>query len=153
MRLSIELVPATCWFSNVRSAVSKAQWDKIRKQVYKAAEHVCQICGGVGPRHPVECHEIWAYDDTNQIQKLVGMIALCPDCHQVKHFGFARSRGKGELAMQHFISVNGLTKKQAELYLHNAMVQWFERSQKQPWTLDISILSEYGIDTDEIKGR
>lgn len=150
MKLECELVPATCWFSNVRSAVSRAQWDKIRKQVYAQAWDVCQICGGVGPKHPVEAHEIWSYDDHNQIQKLVGMIALCPDCHQVKHFGFAQSQGKGELAMQHLMKVNKLTKKQAIKYLNGVMEQWVERSKKN-WKLDISHLSEYGIDTSELK--
>lgn len=150
MRLSIELVPFTCWLSNVRSICSKAQWDKIRKQVYLEAEYVCEICGGVGPKHPVEAHEIWSYDDHNQIQKLVGMIALCPACHQVKHIGFAQSQGKGEQAMQHLMKVNELTRKKAEKYLTEAMQQWDERSQKK-WKLDMTFLSTYDIDISKLE--
>lgn len=150
--LDIELIPATCWLSNIRSAVSKAQWDKIRKQVYAKAWDTCQICGGVGPKHPVECHEIWSYDDQKQIQKLEGMIALCPACHQVKHFGFARVSGKGQLAVQHFIKVNKLMPQQADKYLDQVFETWYQRSQKS-WTLDISYLSQYGIDVSKIEPR
>lgn len=152
MRLEIELVPATCWFSNVRSAVTKKRWDKIKQQVSTRAWDTCRICGGVGPKHPVECHEIWAYDDTNQIQKLLGMLALCPDCHRVKHFGLAQVRGKEEAALQHLMKVNGLPRKEAEQYVQAAFARWAERSTKK-WTLDISYLSEHGIDVSKIKGR
>jgi hypothetical protein len=55
----------------------------------------CEICGGRGPEHPVECHERWRYNDLIRTQTLVRMIALCPACHQVKHVGLANVRGKG----------------------------------------------------------
>lgn len=152
MKLDIELIPATCWFSNVRSAVSKKRWDRIKIQVSDKAWSTCEICGGVGPKHPVECHEIWSYDDHNQIQKLVGMVALCPDCHQVKHLGFAQTQGKGDQALQHLMKVNNLTQPQAEKYVKRAFERWARRSQKK-WALDISHLSEYGIDTSKIKER
>jgi len=58
----------------------------------KKAENLCETCGGCGPQYPVECHEIWNYDDTRLIQKLDGLIALCPDCHEVKHIGLAGAR-------------------------------------------------------------
>ena len=58
-RLTIELVPQTCWFSNVRSEVSAADWDRLRKLTSNAAGGRCEVCGGRGPRWPVECHEIW----------------------------------------------------------------------------------------------
>jgi hypothetical protein len=148
--LNIELVPASSWFNNVRAAVSRAQWDIIRKKVYSEAYDTCQICGGVGVKHPVECHEIWEYNDVNCIQKLAGMIALCPNCHMVKHFGFAKVQGKEEIALKHLMKVNKITKSQAAKYLTEAMEQWFERSQKS-WTVDVSYLSVYGIDINNLK--
>ena len=69
MKLTIELVPKTAWFSNLRSILARAAWDKLRKESYKNAAHKCEICGGYGKKHPVECHEIWEYDDKNHIQK------------------------------------------------------------------------------------
>lgn len=148
LKLTIELVPQTCWFSNVRSHVTKTQWDHIRKQVYTAAYDTCEICGGIGDKHPVECHEVWNYDDKNHIQKLERMIALCPDCHAVKHAGFYIINGKDKLISNHFNKVNKV--KNCNKYMIKAMEIWTERS-KFEWTLDISILSEYGIDVNKLK--
>lgn len=152
MKLTIELVPQTCWLSNVRAIVTKKQWDIIKSQVASKAWNVCQICGGVGPKHPVECHEIWHYDDQKLIQKLDGMIALCPDCHMVKHMGLARVNGKEELAIKHFMKINSLKKTEAEKYINAAFQLWAKRSAKQ-WVLDISCLQEYGIDITKIERR
>jgi|SRR5579885_955139 hypothetical protein len=150
MKLTIELVPSSSWFNNVRAVLTRKQWDVLRKQVYSEAWDTCQICGGVGPKHPVECHEIWQYDDKKYIQKLIGMIALCPDCHMVKHIGLAQLQNKGEKALKHLMKVNKLSKKEAEKYIADSFIKWAERSSKS-WKLDISILESYGIDVNKIK--
>ena len=81
-KLTIELVPKTSWYSNVRSNVSKNEWDIIRKKSYEHAGHVCEICGDIGTnqgvKHNVECHEIWDYNDETNEQTLGGLISLCP---------------------------------------------------------------------------
>lgn len=151
-KLSIELVPSTSWFNNVRAVVTKKQWDYLKSQVASKAYHLCEICGGTGPKHPVECHEIWSFDNKNSIQKLDGMIALCPSCHMVKHIGFAGIQGKQAQALRHLMFVNKMTSKIAEAYIEAAFKVWAERSQKQ-WTLDISHLKEYGIDISTLKGK
>jgi hypothetical protein len=148
--LTIDLVPASCWFSNVRSEVTKTQWDIIRNQTYSAAYHICQICGGVGKKHPVECHEIWKYDDKTLIQKLEGMIALCPDCHMVKHFGLAQIQNKSDKALKHFMKINKMSKIKAEQYIINAFDIWAKRSIKK-WNLDISVLKNYGVNINAPK--
>lgn len=150
LKLTIELVPSTCWLSNVRAVVSKKRWDVLRNQVYSKAYNLCQICGGIGPKHPVECHEIWHYDDKKLIQKLTGMIALCPDCHMVKHIGLARVQNKGELAVKHLMKVNNLSRTKAEQYVTDSFKVWSGRSTKR-WKLDISHLNSYGVDVDRIK--
>lgn len=150
MKLNLELVPQSCWMSNVRSVVSKARWDTIKSAVAAKAWNVCRICGDVGPKHPVECHEIWHYDDVKFIQKLTGMIALCPNCHMVKHFGFAQVSGKSEKALKHLMKINELTRLTAEATVKRAFAVWEQRSKKQ-WTLDLSILKRYGIDPEKLK--
>lgn len=44
--LIVELVPSSCWFSNVRDHVPKATWDELRKSTYKQANYRCSLCGG-----------------------------------------------------------------------------------------------------------
>lgn len=141
MKLTIELVPRSCWYTNVRSEVTTEQWDRLRKACYKAAGYVCEICGGKGSDHPVECHEIWKYDDDRHTQTLTGLISLCPACHQVKHIGLAQIRGKLEEATEHFASVNGLTRAQALHEIELAFSTYHKRSQHE-WKLDISWLEE-----------
>lgn len=151
-KLTIELVPSSSWLNNVRAVVSKKQWDYLKSQVSSKAYSVCEICGGAGSKHPVECHEIWSYDNKSLIQKLEGMIALCPDCHMVKHIGFAEIRGKKMAAIRHLMTVNKFTITKAEAYVTEAFKVWAERSTKK-WTLDISHLEEYGIDLSKIKQK
>jgi hypothetical protein len=148
--LTLDLVPSTSWFNNVRAVLTKKQWDTVRFKVFAKAYDTCEICGGIGPKHPVECHEIWEYDDSELIQKLVGMISLCPDCHMVKHMGLAQIKGNGEKAMKHFMKVNKVKRAEADKFVFDAFVQWAKRS-KRKWTLDISLLKDYGINVQKIE--
>ncbi|NJO94588.1 MAG: HNH endonuclease [Hydrococcus sp. RM1_1_31] len=145
IRLTIELVPQTCWFSNVRSEVSKQDWDKLKKITFANAKYQCEICGGRGKKWPVECHEKWHYDDKNKIQKLIGLIALCPACHEVKHMGLANIKGRADIAMQHLAKVNGWSREQTDEYVAQQFHIWEYRSRFQ-WTLDINWLSQLGIE-------
>lgn len=138
-KLLIELVPRSCFYSNVRSEVTKQKWDIIRKDCYQEYNYKCGICDGKGDKHPVECHEIWEYN--YPAQKLIGFIALCPKCHQVKHFGLAQIRGKSKEATKHLMKVNGWDRKQAERHIKSAFILWTERSECD-WKLDISVLEE-----------
>jgi len=144
-RLTVELVPQTCWFSNVRDRVSREDWDRMRSQVYEHASRRCEVCGGRGSKHPVECHEVWEYDETASVQRLVRMIALCPACHEVKHIGLANIKGRGEIAAAHLAEVNGWTPQLTAGYIDQAFDVWKERSARS-WSLDVSALTAYGID-------
>jgi len=143
-RLTIELVPRSCWFDNVRSAVSSPDWKRLRQQTARRAGWKCKICGGKGPRWPVECHEIWHYDDDRQCQTLTGLIALCPSCHEVKHMGFSGLRGKKDEAVAHLALVNGWSLQGAFDYVDEAFDVWRERS-RHAWQLGISWLETQGI--------
>lgn len=145
IKLTIELVPESCFFSNVRDNVSKEVWDRLRKQVYRKAGNVCEVCGGTGPRWPVECHEVWEYDDSTSTQRLIGMIALCPDCHSVKHMGMSEIRGVADRAREHMRRINSMTVDEAKQYEAGVWEVWKQRSTKE-WSLDVSLLEkQYGI--------
>ena len=108
MKLEIDLVPSTAWYSNLRTKIPRKEWDKIRKQSYSDSNHVCAICS---VKSKLNCHEIWEYDDKKHIQTLKGFIALCDDCHMIKHIGFAgiqSSKGLLDFSklVEHFKKVN-----------------------------------------------
>lgn len=142
--LTIELVPNTSWFTNVRSQVSQRDWNSIRKETYKNAQHKCQICGGIGSRHPVECHEIWEYVDSERIQRLNGFVALCPQCHEVKHMGMANLRGRGDVAVEHLAKINRWSESEARRYVNSAFNKWLERSMVE-WSVDLGLLDAMAI--------
>ena len=143
-RLTIELVPQSCWFSNVRSEVSREEWDRLRKMTGGNAGNRCEVCGGRGPKWPVECHEIWDYDDDHHVQTLIGLTALCPACHEVKHIGLANIRGRGQFAARHLAKVNGWTSQEAERYIAEQFAVWEQRSRFQ-WALDLKWLERHSI--------
>ncbi len=150
--LTVELVPQTCWYTNVRSNVSAEDWEGLRKFVFKRAGYRCEICGGRGDKWWVECHEQWEYDDARHIQKLVGFVALCPACHEVKHIGLATTRGRASIATDHLAIVNDWSLAEAEAHVEACFDVWEERSRHQ-WQLDISCLQNYGIAVPAVKDR
>lgn len=135
-KLTIETIPESLWGLNLPKKLGQSRWDKLRKACYARAGNVCEICGGVGPRYPVECHEIWDYDDDKNIQKLVGLIALCPACHLVKHYGRACHIGHEDDARKHLEKINGWTADQTDSYVAEVRVLW-ERRSKFDWTQDL----------------
>jgi hypothetical protein len=150
--LTIELVPETCWFSNVRSEVSDQDWKKIQKITFQNANYLCEICSGRGPQWPVECHEIWHYDDINHTQTLLGFIALCPSCHEVKHRGYANVQGRGDIADRHLAKVNQWTMPKTRQYVEDQYQVWIKRSQSE-WELDISWLEQLEINPKAQRSR
>ena len=142
LKLTVELVPSTCWYSNVRSEVPKEVWDKIRRKAYKKANYLCEICGGKGDEWPVECHEIWEYIDKTHIQKLVGFTAICPNCHEVKHIGRAEVWGNIDRAIEHLVNINEWSYGRADKYLEEVTKTYHVRSLYQ-WESDISYIDEY----------
>ena len=145
-KLTIELVPRTSWYSNVRSNVTRNEWDVIRKKSYEHAQHVCEICGDVGTnqgvKHNVECHEIWEYNDETNEQILTGLISLCPYCHKTKHVGLAQINGELDIVINQLIKVNKISYDDATKYIDESFKIWSERSKKE-WKLNIEYLKDY----------
>lgn len=140
MKLTIELVPRSAWYSNVRSNVTQEQWDFIRRVVYRRAKYLCEICG-VG-NAKIHAHEIFSYDDKLHLQKLEKIMALCPKCYMVKHIGLATVKGNGDIALRHLMRVNEITKKEANEYINYQFKVWEHRSKFQ-WTLNIEYLNQF----------
>ena len=138
--LGIELIPKCTWGINVRTKLSKEQWNIIRRDTYRKADYACEICGGIGDKWPVECHEKWEWDGKTLVQRLVGFVALCPSCHGVKHMGHSQwSLSKTALGKlyRHQRVVNKWRKKRQALYFMQIQSRQ-ERKNTLAWTVDIS---------------
>jgi hypothetical protein len=143
--LTVDRIPTSCHCSNVRSTVSEGVWNRLRRRVHRQAGSRCEICGGVGSGHPVEAHEAWEFDEAERMQRLVRMIALCPACHEVKHFGRAAQRGRAEDARAHLARVNAWSEDQVEEHLRLTETIWRRREEIEDWGLDLAALLDYGV--------
>jgi hypothetical protein len=147
--LFVDLVPVSCWFTNVRSCVSAQDWERLRRMITRRAGQRCEICGRPEDRHLhrwLEAHERWTYTTTGavRVQKLCRLICLCTDCHQTTHYGHAQITGHAEEALSHLCAVTGMNPAQAELHIVDACALWEQRSRHQ-WTLDLHILTDAGV--------
>lgn len=139
MKLNFELVPDSCWYSNLRSHLKKSQWDKLRKDAYAKAGGKCMICSAKTSR--LEAHERWSYDDDKKVQKLQEIIAVCHACHSVIHIGRTQLVGDEDKAIKHFMKVNACSYADYRKALGEANALHRERN-KWEWILDVTLLKE-----------
>ena len=141
MKLNFELVPDSCWYSNLRSILSPAQWDFIRKDAYARAGGRCMICGA--PARRLEAHERWEYDEQNCVQRLADVVAVCHSCHEVIHIGRTQLLGGEERACAHFLKVNGCSYAEYRKALGEANEAHRRRNEIAEWKLDLSWLKRF----------
>jgi hypothetical protein len=145
--LFVDLVPSSCWFTNVRSCVDQQDWERLRRMITNRADRRCEACGRTEDRNQdrwLEAHERWSYDEQHFVQSLRRLISLCTDCHRATHFGLARLKGRGAEAMAHLMTVTRMTRAQAEDHVAAAFALWSHRSQAE-WALDLTMLIGAGI--------
>ena len=146
--LFIDMIPSTCWFTNVRSCIHPSDWDRVRNHVYERASYTCECCN-INTKEKtenggLEAHERWEYDDIEKTQILRRIIALCHQCHQSTHMGLAGILGKSGEAETHLQKVRGFTTNELKLHKNTTSSLWRYRSGFS-WRLDISIISQNGI--------
>ncbi|WP_017540950.1 DUF5710 domain-containing protein [Nocardiopsis halophila] len=153
--LFVDLVPSSCWFTNVRYCVTQQNWERLRRMLLRRAGHTCEICGrgeDRATRRWLEAHERWAYDENRLVQSLRRLICLCTDCHRTTHFGLAQIKGRAVEAFDHLRAVTGMTPDQADAHVRQAFAVWEDRSARS-WTLDLSMLTDAGITLAEPPDR
>ncbi|MCQ2387681.1 MAG: HNH endonuclease [Clostridia bacterium] len=140
-KLKIELVPDSCWYSNLRSLLSKAQWDFIKKDAKERAQGKCAICGKKTDK--LEAHEQWAYDESKGIQKLANVISVCKDCHSVIHMGRTSLVGNLQKAEDHYMKVNNCSYAEMKADIGKANEEHVRRNKVSEWKLDLSWLKRF----------
>jgi hypothetical protein len=85
-------------------------------------------------------HEIWSYNDEEHVQKLKGFIALCDNCHFIKHIGLVgilagRNQLDYDKLIEHFLKVNNCNRDDFDIHLNEASKIWMERSRHE-WKID-----------------
>ena len=145
--LFVDLIPTSCWFTNVRTCVSPADWARVKALVVGRTGQRCEVCGiGAEPSHGLwlEAHERWSYDDSTRVQTLRRLVCLYTRCHRTTHFGFAEVTGQGLQAHAHLRAVNQWGDADADAHIATAARVWRARSAVD-WSLDLSILTAAGV--------
>ncbi len=140
-KLKFELVPDSCWYSNLRSILSPKDWNIVKADAKKRSNDVCAICGAKS--HRLEAHEVWSYDREKEVQKLEDVISVCHDCHSVIHIGRTQLVGNIERAENHFMKVNNCTYAEYRKALGIANDEHRKNNQIGEWKLDISWLKRF----------
>lgn len=138
-----DMLPASTWEANLRTQLSEREWDRLRKFCYQAAGNTCVACGSRGEPH-LEAHEAWAFDEAKGIQRLKGLLSLCPTCHKAKHLGFAQRIGRLPQVYERLRWLNDWTEAELEAALRETQAK-VDRLSKIAWTLDLSFLRSYGV--------
>jgi len=150
-RLSVEMIPRPIFGENLRNRLSHAEWERCKDYAKAESGGVCGICSGAGARGRVDCHERWEWNETVKphVQKLIGLIALCPRCHGATHFGRALVMGFEQDAIDQLMQVNGWSRTEAKIHVDIAMAHWKQQNE-HAWELNLSWLKEtLGIEPGE----
>jgi hypothetical protein len=144
--LFVDLIPSTCWFTNVRYCIHPRDWDRVRNFVYERVNYTCECCGIHTKTHNIQldAHERWLYDNATHTQKLIRLVALCYDCHQTTHIGLAGIKGKRYEAMKHLQTIRKFTEEECSKHVEEAYEIWRDRC-KFEWILDISLIENNNI--------
>ena len=146
-KLNFELVPDGCWYSNLRTILSKKQWEFLKVDAKERSQGKCMICGRKTNR--LEAHERWSYDKEKGVQKLEDIVAVCHDCHSVIHIGFTQLKGNIKRAEEHFMKVNDCSYAEYRKALGQANERHKELNKVSEWALDITYLKRYVIDSKD----
>jgi len=152
MRLEIELVPRTVWFSSLYHMLPLEIWASIREKHIQTTGARCEICGS--SQRPLQLHEMWQYDDEKHIQKLLGFELLCRKCHSIQHIGLAMIRaGAGgvnyDMLAEHFCRVNRCSRQDFDRHVDKAFKVWRERS-KHKWSQNLGEYERY-VDRNQLR--
>ena len=145
--LSIDLVPVNAWLTNVRTAVTRTTWERLRTYAFERAGRCCEACGSwedVLSGRALQLHERFEFAVAIRTQYLRRLVALCERCHAVAHFGRTASAGFGREAFAHLLRVTGMTVAEATAYVDDARSVTAFRG-RFVWELDLSILTRTGI--------
>ncbi|WOF81963.1 DUF5710 domain-containing protein (plasmid) [Pseudomonas sp. FeN3W] len=145
--LFVDLIPASCFFKNVRSDIKESHWRVLSKLVRARAGGQCEICGAAEDPESgnyLDAHELWHYDNATRVQKLMRIVSLCKSCHLYTHMGYANIQGKAEEAIAHKIKVSGLSRAEVDQEIEAAFKLWEQRN-RGSWKLDLGILTDSGV--------
>ena len=150
LKLTIEMLPKGAWNNDFSKTLPKKEWDIVRNNCYKRANHKCQICGFETDN--LDAHEVWKFDTKKKTQTLKDIIGICSKCHGVKHIRNSQRLGYGEETKKHFINVNKCSELDYASHLTQAQMDFEEQNKIYRWKI-VADLTKFGLNNATIKER
>jgi hypothetical protein len=146
-QLHPDLLPEQVWGSNLRAILSRQGWDELRIPVCARAKNRCEVCGDTasdpvsGSLRRPDCHELWSFEIQSDrfVQRLSGLVAMCPNCHRCMHVGLAERRGELDRVREQLARINGWNRSEVEAALNSAFGA-FQGRRGFSWDLDLTLL-------------
>lgn len=143
---SVKMVPGPLWGMNLRGALGKYRWGKLRRSVIQGRGLRCATCGKTETESKrIFAHEDWQYETAADpaVARLIGLKLSCWFCHMVEHFGAVTNMVRsGELTAQavedviaHFCRLNRVGQEEFDTHLAEAKAEWSRLSRLQ-WKID-----------------
>ena len=134
-KVRMQLIPETSWYFNLRKVLPKADWDKLRRQVYAYHSYQCAGCGRGNVQ--LHAHEVWKFHNKSKTQKLIRLVCLCELCHGVEHFGHTEMQGGRYYSrvVRHAIHTLGWSHEQLRRRREAAFNKWRQRN-AYDWKVD-----------------
>jgi hypothetical protein len=125
---------------SAKKTLGRTAWKQIRQDVLSAAKNTCEICGhepNIYYGDPLNCHEVWHYDDRRAVATLIRLRMQCGACDNAVHVGRAMTYGVGDRAFAQLQKVNGIAVAEVEQLGVAALAQWQRRNPKA-WRMRIA---------------
>jgi hypothetical protein len=143
-KIRFECLPPALWGKNIRSELGQQQWDISRKKAYKRHNHKCCMCGCAGK---MNAHEVWKLSISKKnnygIQKLIDIISVCDDCHNVIHIGRSLAIGiPFDVLIQRYMNLNQINYQEAIEDFNYIDKKLITLNQITKWSIDLSDLNK-----------
>jgi hypothetical protein len=135
LRLEPILIPRPLWGVNAHTLVSEECWQKIRRDTFLRDQNRCVICE---QQKPLECHEIFSFDDDHGVAVLVRMESRCADCHACNHLGRLQKRNPAAFkrALKYIGTINRIAPPEVVRLAKEAFR--VHKTRTRPWDMKVA---------------
>ena len=107
--LTQTVLPKSIHGISPRKIMGDAEWNKIKKEKQKIANHHCMCCGEYVSHKPgdyLECHEIYNINIEKKECELKDVVCICHKCHEYIHLGRLQMLLKeGKITHEYYLEI------------------------------------------------
>lgn len=135
LKLLPVLIPRPLWGINAHDLVERDCWEKIRRDTFLRDKKRCVICGKQGP---LECHEVFTFDDANGIATLARLESRCSTCHACNHLGrlYKRNPPGFKQALVYLAKINKMQPQEVIDLVKDAFK--LHKARTRPWEMKVA---------------